>query len=120
MSVITSIFGIANSLFLSIHERTSELGLLRAIGATTDQLRRVIRYESVITSVIGGLLGTIVGIGFAAIVIASLSELGLSFSLPLGQLAVFLVVAVLVGVVGAIAPARRASRVDVLEAIASE
>jgi len=117
MSVIISLFGIANSLFLSIHERTGELGVLRAIGATTDQVRRVIRYESVITSLIGGILGTVVGIGFAAVVIASLSNLGLGFSLPLGQLAIFLVVAVLVGIVGSIGPARRASRVDVLAAI---
>ncbi len=87
MSVVISLFGIANSLFLSIHERTGELGVLRAIGATRDQIRRVIRYESVITSMIGGLLGTVVGIVFAAIVIASLSNLGLGFSLPVGQLA---------------------------------
>ena len=120
MSVVISIFGIANSLFLSIHERTPELGLLRAIGATTDQLRRVIRYESVITSVIGGLLGTAIGVAFAAVAIASLSELGLGFSLPVLQLAVFLVVAVLVGVIGSILPARRAARVDVLRAIAQD
>ena len=61
MSVVISLFGIANSLFLSIHERTRELGVLRAIGTTRGQIRRVIRYESVITSVIGGLLGTLVG-----------------------------------------------------------
>ena len=120
MCVIISLFGIANSLFLSIHERTSELGILRSIGATTGQLRRVIRYESVITSVIGGLLGTIVGIVFAAIVIASLSEFGLSLSIPVGQLVVFMVVAVAVGVIGAIGPARRVSRVDILHAVSYE
>ena len=120
MSVLISIFGIANSLFLSIHERTPELGVLRAIGATTDQLRRVIRYESVITSVIGGLLGTVIGVAFAGVAIASLSELGLGFSLPLVQLAVFLVVAVLVGVIGSILPARRAAHVDVLRAIGQD
>ena len=120
MSVVISLFGIANSLFLSIHERTGELGVLRAIGATRDQIRRVIRYESVITSMIGGILGTVVGVGFAAIVIASLGSLGLSFSLPAGQLLIFLAVAVLVGIVGSIAPARRASRVDVLQAISHE
>jgi putative ABC transport system permease protein len=120
MSVVISIFGIANSLFLSIHERTAELGVLRAIGATTDQLRRVIRYESVITSVIGGLLGTVIGIAFAGLAVASLNELGLGFSLPVGQLAIFLLVAVLVGVLGSIMPARRAARVDVLKALAQE
>jgi putative ABC transport system permease protein len=120
MCVIISLFGIANSLFLSIHERTGELGILRSIGATTGQLRRVIRYESVITSVIGGLLGTVVGIAFAAIVIASLSEFGLRLSIPVGQLVVFMVVAVAVGVIGAIAPARRVSRIDILHAVSYE
>ena len=117
MSVVISLFGIANSLYLSIHERTRELGTLRAIGATTRQLKRVIRYESVITSVIGGVLGTIVGIAFAWIVIESLSELGLGIAIPVGQLAGFLVLAVVVGVVAAVVPARRGARVDVLDAL---
>ena len=120
MSVVISLFGIANSLFLSIHERTRELGVLRAVGTTRSQVRRVIRYESVITSVIGGILGTLVGILFAWLVIASLSEFGLSLSIPWGQLVVFMALAVAVGVLGAIAPARRASRVDVLAAIHQE
>ncbi len=120
MSVVISLFGIANSLFLSIHERTGELGVLRAIGTTRGQIRRMIRYESVITAVIGGVLGIAIGILFAWLLIRSLSEFDLQLSLPVGQLAAFLVLAVLVGVVGAIAPARRASRVDVLEAIEHE
>ncbi len=117
MSLVISLFGIANSLFLAIHERTGELGVLRAIGATRGQLRRVIRYESVITSVIGGLLGIAVGVGFAFLAIESLSEFGFGISIPVGQLLAFMVLAVAVGVVGAIAPARRASRVDVLDAL---
>jgi putative ABC transport system permease protein len=120
MSVVISLFGIANSLFLSIHERTGELGVLRAVGATRTQVRRVIRYESVITAVIGGLLGTIIGVCFGWVVTESLSGLGLRASVPVGQLAALLVVAVIVGIVGAIAPARRASRVDVLEAVTHE
>jgi putative ABC transport system permease protein len=120
MSVVISLFGIANSLFLAIHERTGEIGILRAIGTTREQIRRIIRYESVITAIIGGLLGTAVGIAFAAIVVASLSEFGLHLSIPFVQLAVFLLVAVLVGVVGAIAPARRAARLDILRAIEQE
>jgi putative ABC transport system permease protein len=119
-SVVISLFGIANSLFLSIHERTREIALLRAVGATVDQVRRVIRYESVITAVIGGLLGTGIGILFAFLLIQSLSEFGFSISIPVGQLLIFMVLALVVGVVGAIAPARRASRVDVLEAIHQE
>jgi putative ABC transport system permease protein len=120
MSVVISLFGIANSLFLSIHERTRELGILRAIGTTRTQIRRVIRYESVITSVIGGMLGTLVGIAFAWLATASLSEFGLALAIPVGQLAIFMALAVVVGIVGAIGPARRASRVDVLDAIRQE
>ncbi len=120
MSVIVSLFGIANSLFLTIHERTREFGLLRAVGATAGQLRRVVRYESVITAVIGGLMGTALGIAFASVTIASLSEFGLGFALPVGQLIFFALLAVVVGVIGAIGPARRGSRVDVLEAIHHE
>ena len=90
MSVVISLFGIANSLFLSIHERTREFGLLRAVGATRGQVRRMVRYESVITAVIGGLLGTAVGLLFAFLVTQSLDDLGLGFEPPLGQLAIFL------------------------------
>ena len=120
MSVLISLFGIANSLFLSIHERTSELGVLRAIGTTAGQVRRMVRYESVITAVIGGVLGIALGIVFAWLLIESLSEFDLQLSLPVGQLAAFLILAVVVGVVGSIAPARRAARVDVLDAIEHE
>jgi putative ABC transport system permease protein len=117
MSVVISLFGIANSLFLSIHERTREFGLLRAVGATRRQIRRMVRYESAITAAIGGLLGTAVGLLFAGLITASLSSLGLLFRVPVGQLIVFLVLAVMVGIVGAVLPARRGSRIDVLEAV---
>ncbi len=117
MSVVISLFGIANSLFLSIHERTREFGLLRAVGATRGQVRRMVRYESVITAVIGGLLGTVIGIGFAAMITASLSGLGLSFSLPVGQLVIFGALAIAVGVIASVLPARRGSRLDVIESL---
>lgn len=120
MSVVISLFGIANSLFLSIHERTREFGLLRAIGTTGRQVRRIVRYESVITAVIGGLLGTLVGILLAWLMTLALSDFGLGFEIPLGQLAGFLVLAVIVGVLGAVFPARRGSRIDVLEALRHE
>jgi putative ABC transport system permease protein len=120
MSVVISLFGIANSLFLSIHERTREFGLLRAVGATRAQVRRMVRYESVITAVIGGLLGTAVGLLFAFLVTRSLDDLGLGFVPPLGQLAVFLLLAVVVGVLAAVAPARRGARLQVLEALRAE
>jgi putative ABC transport system permease protein len=117
MSVVISLFGIANSLFLSIHERTREFGLLRAVGATRGQIRRMVRYESVITAAIGGLLGTLIGIGFAAMITASLSGLGLRFSLPVGQLLIFGALAVAVGVLASVVPARRGSRLDLIESL---
>ena len=120
MSLVISLFGIANSLFLAVHERTREFGLLRAVGATQRQVRRVVRYESVITAIIGALLGTAVGVFFAALATAALSDMGLGFALPAGQLALFLVLAVVVGLVGAAVPARRAARVDVLDAMRHE
>ncbi|HET9739644.1 MAG TPA: FtsX-like permease family protein [Solirubrobacteraceae bacterium] len=120
MSVVISLFGIANSLFLSIHERTREFGLLRAIGATRAQVRRVVRYESVITAIIGGLLGIAIGLLFGYLMTAALADLGLSFSVPVGQLAGFLVLAVVVGVLAAVVPARRGARIDVLEALHQE
>jgi putative ABC transport system permease protein len=120
MSLVISLFGIANSLFLAVHERTREFGLLRAVGATQRQVRRIVRYESVITAVIGALLGTGVGIVFAALATAALSDLGLGFALPVGQLGLFLVLAVVVGVIGAAVPARRAAHTDVLDAMRQE
>ncbi len=120
MSVVISLFGIANSLFLSIHERTREFGLLRAVGATRAQVRRMVRYESVITAVIGGVMGIGVGLLFAFLVTESLGDLGLGFEPPPGQLAIFLVLAVLVGVIAAAAPARRGARLQVLEALHAE
>ena len=117
MSVVISLFGIANSLFLSIHERTREFGLLRAIGTTRTQVRRVVRYESVITAVIGGVLGIAIGLLFGYLMTAALADLGLGFSVPVAQLAGFLVLAVIVGVLAAVVPARHGSRIDVLDAL---
>jgi putative ABC transport system permease protein len=120
MSLVISLFGIANSLFLAIHERTRELGMLRAIGATAAQVRRLIRLESVITSLIGGLLGTAVGILFGWLTTFAVKDLGVGFTVPVPQLVVFLALAIVVGLVGAIVPARRAARLDILDAIHSE
>ena len=120
MSVIISIFGIVNTLVLSVHERTREIGMLRAIGATRRQLRQMVRYESVITAVIGGILGTAVGIAFAYVIVTEMGGDGLIFSVPWTQLGVFLVLAVVVGVVAAVLPARRAAATRILEAIQYE
>jgi putative ABC transport system permease protein len=117
MSVVISLFGIANSLFLAIHERTREFGMLRAIGSTAGQVKRIVRYESVITAVLGGIMGIGIGILFAWLMTRALGDLGLVFSIPVGQLGVFLLIAVVVGIVGAILPARRGARTNVLEAL---
>ena len=120
MSVIISLFGIVNTLVLAVYERTREIGLLRAIGTSRRQVRATVRYESVITSIIGALMGIVVGIVFAWVVTTRFAGQGITFSIPGGQLIVFLVLAVIVGVIAAILPARRASRIDILEAIQYE
>jgi putative ABC transport system permease protein len=117
---VISMFGIANSLFLSIHERTREIGMLRAIGATASQVRQIVRYESVITAVIGGLLGIAVGLAFAWLMVQALKDLGFGFAVPVVQLAIFLVIAVVVGIAGSAWPARRGARIDVLDALRQE
>jgi putative ABC transport system permease protein len=117
VSVVISVFGIVNALVLTVYERTREIGMLRAIGASRRQMRRIVRYESVITSVIGGILGMIVGVVFGYAVISRLGSFGLTFAVPWSQLVIFLIVAALVGVLAAVLPARRAARIDILEAI---
>ena len=120
LSVIISLFGIVNTLVLSIYERTRELGMLRAIGTSRRQVRRMIRYEAVITAVIGAVIGVVLGLIFALAVAVALKDDGFVLAVPVGQLIILLVLGALAGVVAAIAPARRASRLDVLESLAYE
>jgi putative ABC transport system permease protein len=120
LAVIVSLFGIANTLALSIHERTRELGMLRAIGMSRRQVRTMIRYEAVITALIGALLGMVLGVVFAALIAQPLKDEGFTLSYPVGTLVLLLVFAALAGVLAAIAPARRASRLDVLESLQYE
>ena len=115
-----SLFGIVNTLALSIHERTRELGMLRAVGMSRRQVRSMVRYEAVITALIGAILGTLLGVVFAALVSRPLADEGFGLSYPIGTLIMLLVLAALAGVVAAIGPARRASRLDVLRALAYE
>jgi putative ABC transport system permease protein len=120
LAVVISLFGIANTLALSIHERTRELGMLRAIGMSRRQVRTMIRYEAVITALIGAILGMVLGVIFAALIAQPLKDEGFTLSYPVGSLVVLLVLAALAGVLAAIGPARRASRLDVLESLQYE
>jgi putative ABC transport system permease protein len=120
VSVLISLFGIVNTLLLSVYERTREIGMLRAIGMTRRQLRRTIRFESAITAVIGSLLGLVIGVAFGWIVTQGLSSQGLVFTLPWGTLVACLVVAAFVGVLAGAWPAWRASRLRILEALSYE
>lgn len=117
MSVVISLFGIVNTLVLSITERTREIGMLRAIGLTRSQLRRMVRYEATITSGIGGIIGIVLGLALAWIFSLGLRDEGIVFRVPWLQLVIFLVVAILAGIVAAVLPARRAARLDPLDAL---
>jgi putative ABC transport system permease protein len=120
LAVIVSLFGIVNTLALSVLERTRELGMLRAVGMSRRQVRRMIRHESVVTALIGAVLGIAVGLFMAALATTALSDEGLRFALPLGSLIAFTIVAAVAGVLAAIGPARRAARLDVLKALQYE
>jgi putative ABC transport system permease protein len=118
LSVVVSLFGIVNTLVLTVFERTREIGMLRAIGMTRRQVRRMIRHESVITALIGAAIGIALGIVLAVLLIARVDFIVLS--VPVGQLVVFGIAAVFVGIIAAIFPARRAARLNVLEALQYE
>lgn len=118
LSIVVSLFGIVNTLALTVFERTREIGMLRAVGMTRRQTRRMIRHESVVTALIGAALGIPIGIGLAALFEQAIS--GVPFRVPWVTLAIFVVVAIVVGRMAAIFPARRAARLNVLQALQYE
>jgi putative ABC transport system permease protein len=121
LSVFISAFGIVNTLGLSIYERIRELGLLRAVGMSRRQVKRMIRVEAVIIAVLGALLGLVVGILFGWAMQRALSSVGIDrLAIPFVQLFFMLIVAALIGLLAAIWPARRAAKLNVLEAISYE
>ncbi len=120
LAVLIAVLGIVNTLALSVIERTREIGLLRAVGMSRRQLRRTIRLESVIISVFGALLGLVVGVVFGAALVRALKDDGIStLVIPVEQLALYVVLAGVVGVLAAVLPARRAAKLNVLQAVAS-
>jgi putative ABC transport system permease protein len=119
LALIIALVGIANTLALSVFERTREIGLLRSVGMTRRQLRRAVRWEAAIVAVFGALLGVGLGVIFGvAATIAIPDTFVKEISIPTGSLVVYVVIAALAGLIAAILPARRAGRMDVLEAIA--
>jgi putative ABC transport system permease protein len=120
LSVIVSLFGMVNTLVLSVFERTRELGMLRAVGMTRRQVRRMVRQESVITSLIGAAVGLPLGMFLAALISNALADEGIGFQVPWAQLVAFTIVAVIAGALAAIVPARRAARLNVLKALQYE
>jgi putative ABC transport system permease protein len=120
LSVLVSLFGIVNTLALSTYERTRELGMMRAIGTSRRQVRSIVRQEAVITSLIGAVLGVVLGVLFALLISRPLADEGFTLTFPIGTLILLLVLAAVFGILAAIGPARRAARLDVLQALAYE
>ncbi|MGL5809319.1 MAG: ABC transporter permease [Nocardioides sp.] len=121
LALVIAALGIVNTLALSMIERTREIGLLRAIGLSRRQLRRMIWLESIVISVLGAVLGTVCGVLFGVALMYALRDQGLeAIDVPIGQLGLFLALAVVIGILAALLPARRAGRLDVLQAIATE
>ena len=113
LSVLVSQFGMVNALALSVFERTRELGMLLAVGLTRRQTRRMIRWEGVITALIGAALGILL----AAVVTQALHDLDVTFALPVAIIVAFAFVAMIAGLLAAVLPARRAARLNVLQAL---
>ena len=118
LSIVVSLFGIVNTLVLTVFERTREIGMLRAIGMTRRQIRRMIRHESVITALIGAAIGIVLGIVLAALLVYRVDFI--TFAFPTTQVIVFVIAAIVVGILAAIFPARRAAKLDPLRAISYE
>ncbi|MHB1130221.1 MAG: ABC transporter permease, partial [Ilumatobacteraceae bacterium] len=120
LSVIIAIVGIVITLLLSVFERQREIGLLRAVGMTRSQVRTTVRWESVITSMFGAVVGVVLGIVMGVVLIAVLADNGITaFSLPVGGTTVILVLSFIIGVLAAIYPARRATKIEIMQAIAT-
>ena len=120
LSVVISLFGVVNTLVLTIYERTREIGMLRAIGASRSQIRRMVRYESLITALIGAIIGAVIGIAVAVAAVSALADEGLVLGIPVVGIGVVLILSGVAGVLAGVWPARRASKIEVMEALQYE
>ncbi len=121
LAVLIALLGIVNTLALSVFERTRELGLLRAVGMTKSQVRAMVRWESVVISLIGALSGAALGIGIGLAMSQALKDEGIkAISIPVPQVTMYVVLAAVAGVIAAVGPARSASKVDVLKAVVTD
>jgi putative ABC transport system permease protein len=121
LAVLIALIGVTNTMTLAVYERTREIGLLRAVGLSRRQTRRMIRFEASIIAVFGAILGVVIGTFFAWAILRALEDQGFTaFVVPWGQIAMWIVITGLLGVIFALLPARKASRLNVLEAIAYE
>jgi putative ABC transport system permease protein len=121
LAVLIALLGIVNTLALSVFERTRELGLLRAVGMTRNQVRAMVRWESAVISLIGAVSGAALGIGIGLALSQVLKDVGIkAISIPVGQVALYVALAAVAGVLAAIGPARSAAKVDVLEAVVAD
>ena len=121
LAIVIAVLGIVNTLALSVIERTREVGLLRAVGLSRRQLRRMVRLEAIAIAVLGALLGVVMGIVFGVVLQRSASDQGITdLGIPWVRLLVFVLVSAVVGVLAAVLPARRAAKLNVLNAISTE
>ena len=121
LAIVIALIGISNTLQLSVHERTRELGLLRAVGQSRAQVRSMVRWEAATISLLGTVCGVAFGVAFGWAIVHGLGrDQNLIFSVPVGQLVIVVVVGAVAGVVAALRPAMRAARLDILQAIAAE
>jgi putative ABC transport system permease protein len=121
LAVVIALLGIVNTLTLSVFERTRELGLLRAVGMTRAQVRAMVRWESVVISLIGAVTGAVLGTGLGVALARALKDDGITaVVIPYSSIALYVAAAAVAGVIAALAPARSASKVDVLKAVVTD